>query len=109
MQTASGNHRPALNAAVQCGGNPGGAPWVHGVHPTRTLATALVGWALPTRLTAGIAGSTVQRHMPSTADDPVSCTAFVTLLEQRAPRPLSIQEMARLLELERYDRKEIRG
>ena len=35
--------------------------------------------------------------------------AFLTLLEERAPRPLSIQEMARLLGLPRYDRRRIRA
>ncbi|MBI4515936.1 MAG: ribonuclease R [Deltaproteobacteria bacterium] len=39
--------------------------------------------------------------------DPDSA-ALLSLLEQRAPRPLSIQELARLLELERYDRKRLR-
>ena len=43
---------------------------------------------------------------PRTSDDPVA--ACLTLLEQRAPRPLTIVDMARLLELEHYDRKAIR-
>ncbi len=34
---------------------------------------------------------------------------FLGLLERRAPRPLTIEEMARLLELDRYDRKTIRS
>jgi ribonuclease R len=46
--------------------------------------------------------------MPTRRGESPSSSAFVTLLEQRAPRPLSIQEMATLLELERYDRKGIR-
>jgi len=37
-----------------------------------------------------------------------AAAAFLTLLEERAPRPLSIPEMARLLELPRYDRRRIR-
>ncbi|HUI26492.1 MAG TPA: ribonuclease R [Candidatus Kryptonia bacterium] len=36
-------------------------------------------------------------------------TAFLRLLEQRAPRPLSIQEIARLLDLDHYDRKAMRA
>ncbi|HVM96887.1 MAG TPA: ribonuclease R [Candidatus Acidoferrales bacterium] len=34
--------------------------------------------------------------------------AFVQLIEKRAPRPLAIQEMARLLDMDHYDRKAIR-
>lgn len=34
---------------------------------------------------------------------------FLTLLERRAPRPLSIPDMARLLEIERYDHKQIKA
>ena len=33
---------------------------------------------------------------------------FVALLEERAPRPLSIDEMVRLLGLEHYNRKQVR-
>ena len=32
---------------------------------------------------------------------------LLALLEQKAPRPLSIPEMARLLHLERYDRRAV--
>lgn len=39
----------------------------------------------------------------------VATDALLALLEQRAPRPLSIQEMARLLGLEHYDRKQLRA
>ncbi len=35
--------------------------------------------------------------------------AFLSLLEQRAPRPLTIQQMADMLALDRYDRKDIRA
>ncbi len=45
--------------------------------------------------------------MPGLPDTEVAAP-FLRLLEQRAPRPLSIQEMARLLELPRYDRRRIR-
>jgi len=41
-------------------------------------------------------------------DEPGDSGAFLALLEQRAPRPLAIQEMARMLSLERYDRKPIK-
>jgi ribonuclease R len=34
---------------------------------------------------------------------------FLQLLEQRAPRPLSIQDLVRLLDLAHYDRKQIRA
>jgi ribonuclease R len=34
---------------------------------------------------------------------------FVQLLKERAPRPFTIQEMARMLAIERYDRKRIRA
>jgi hypothetical protein len=34
---------------------------------------------------------------------------FLHLLERKAPRPLTIQDMARLLEVEQYDRKVIRA
>ena len=40
-------------------------------------------------------------------DDPIA--ACLALLEQRAPRPLSIAEMADVLALEHYDRKRIRA
>jgi ribonuclease R len=39
----------------------------------------------------------------------VSSDALLELLERRAPRPLSIADIARLLELEDYDRKQIKG
>ena len=35
--------------------------------------------------------------------------ALLQLLEQRAPRPLSIPEIARLLDLEQYDRKQLKA
>ena len=41
------------------------------------------------------------------SDDPIA--ACLALLEQRTPRPLSIPEMATLLNLEHYDRKRIRA
>jgi ribonuclease R len=34
---------------------------------------------------------------------------YLTLLERKAPRPLSIDEMVRLLEVDRYDRKALRA
>jgi ribonuclease R len=34
---------------------------------------------------------------------------FLALLERKAPRPLTIQDMARMLELEQYDRKVVRA
>jgi len=35
-------------------------------------------------------------------------SAFLTLLERRAPRPLSIQDMVRMLEIDEYDRRELK-
>src|SRR5262245_13663466 len=35
--------------------------------------------------------------------------AFLSLLEQRAPRPLTITEMARLLKQEHYDRRQLQS
>ncbi len=46
--------------------------------------------------------------MPRRANDDESA-AFLALLEQRAPRPLSIPEMARMLAMDRYDRRRIRS
>ena len=43
------------------------------------------------------------------AGDEGDSAAFLELLEQRAPRPLAIQEMARILEIDHYDRKHIRA
>ena len=34
---------------------------------------------------------------------------LLELLERRAPRPLSIAEMVRMLDLEHYDRKQIKA
>jgi len=42
------------------------------------------------------------------ADERQSAEPFLRLLEKRAPRPLTITEMARMLELERYDRKRVK-
>jgi ribonuclease R len=41
-------------------------------------------------------------------DSSVPAAALMAMLEQRAPRPLTIQDLARLLSLEHYDRKAIR-
>lgn len=42
---------------------------------------------------------------PTTSRD---LSAFLALLERRAPRPLSIQDMARRLEIDDYDRRELK-
>jgi ribonuclease R len=46
--------------------------------------------------------------MPRRADD-VPIDAYLALLERKAPRPLSIAEMAGMLDADRYDRKTIRA
>src|SRR3990172_1092440 len=45
--------------------------------------------------------------MPRRANDDDSA-AFLALLEQRAPRPLTIPELARTLGIDRYDSKQVR-
>ncbi len=43
------------------------------------------------------------------AVDEFDFAQFLSLLEQRAPRPLSIADMVRMLDIERYDRREIKA
>ncbi|MFI5396656.1 MAG: ribonuclease R [Candidatus Binatia bacterium] len=47
--------------------------------------------------------------MPLTPKLNAQANAFLGLLERRAPRPLSITEMARALELDRYDPKHLKA
>lgn len=47
--------------------------------------------------------------MPNRRDGENGFSAFMSLLEQRAPRPLTIPEMARMLRLERYDKRALKA
>ena len=46
--------------------------------------------------------------MAKTAENAHLIDQFVAALEQRAPRPLSVDDLVRLTELEQYDRKELK-
>ena len=45
----------------------------------------------------------------STTADGDGFAAFLALLERKAPRPLTIQDMARMLEVDDYDRRELKA
>jgi hypothetical protein len=49
------------------------------------------------------------RIMPNRRSGDSGVSAFLSLLEQRAPRPLTIPEMARMLGLERYDKRALKA
>jgi len=47
--------------------------------------------------------------MPSRGAGETDLAAFLSLLEQRAPRPLSITDMVRMLECDHYNHRQLRG